>query len=451
MKNKFKEIPPAPYEIPEEDDSLSIASRISHEKKILAICLNYSKVPDAVNDSYFQALEHIEIFKAISYFSRNDRFFDVSLIKDYLENNFKNQILSNKVEAISSEFADINYETYSEYLKYIQENTISNKALDISQKINDHVRKGDLTFIRQAAKALENIEVVKDKQEKNMKESLDKAFFMLEQNSKRESDIIGVPTGIPSLDLYTSGLNKTDLIILAARPGMGKTATAINFINKAETSVGFISSEMPYEQLAYRILALETSINAQKFRAPKKITEVEWEKLRVARERMENLPIYINDKASICIQEIEEQAKIWQDKFDIKVLYIDYLQRIHFKGQGFEKMPRHERVGMIAQYSKEIAKKLEIPVVQLAQINREVEKEGDGRPSLADIKDSGMIEQEADEVIYIYRKPQKDINAIADMELGILKNRHGPLGIIECKWNPSIMKVYEEEDESSPF
>lgn len=433
------------------DDNFAYRNRIENENKLISILLNNSSKPESVHDVLFNSLDNIEIFKVIEFFHKNEKFFDKEIVKDYLKDTFKNTILANKIEVICTQNKDLNIETFHDYVTFIQKDNTTNKVREIISNISVRVEKGDFSSIRQAAKDLENIEVVKDKREKNMKESMDKAFFLLEQNAEREGSIVGVPTGIPTLDDHISGLNKTDLVILAARPGMGKTATAINFINNANASVGFISSEMPYEQLAYRILALDTGVNAQKFRMPKKLTQSEWESLRIARERLASLPIYINDKASICIQEIEEQAKMWQDKYDIKVLYIDYLQRIHYKGAGFEKMPRHERVGMVAQYSKEIAKRLEIPVVQLAQINRDVEKEGDGRPSLADIKDSGMIEQEADEVIYIYRKPQKDINAITDMELGILKNRHGPLGIVDCKWNPSIMKVYEEEDTSAPF
>lgn len=433
------------------NENFAHRNRIENENKLISIMLNNSSKPESVTDILFNSLDNIEIFKVIEYFNKNERFFDKEIVKDYLKDTFKNTILSNKIEIICEKNKSLNIETFHEYIDFIKKDNTTNKVKEIISNISEKIEKGDFSSIKQASKELDNIEISKDKREKNMKESMDKAFFLLEQNAQREGDIVGVPTGIPTLDDHISGLNKTDLIILAARPGMGKTATAINFINNANSSVGFISSEMPYEQLAYRILALDTGVNAQKFRMPKKLTELEWESLKKARERLASLPIYINDKASICIYEIEEQAKIWQDKYDIKVLYIDYLQRIHYKGAGFEKMPRHERVGMIAQCSKEIAKRLEIPVVQLAQINRDVEKEGDGRPTLADIKDSGMIEQEADEVIYIYRKPQKDINAIADMELGILKNRHGPLGVVNCKWNPSVMKVYEEEDTTTPF
>jgi replicative DNA helicase len=301
---------------------------------------------------------------------------------------------------------------------------------------------------------LQQIDIFEKSYSIEMDKAVENSLFMLEENMKSETGFVGIETGIETLDDVTGGFHKKDLIIVAARPGQGKTSSVINFLsNNDHAEAGFITSEMPYEQLVYRMIALRASINAQKFRSPKYITEEELVVIKNMARVLAARKIYINDKPAITMHEIAEQARRWKEENDIKILYVDYLQRIRYEGKGFEKMPRNEKVGMIAQESKELAKELGIPVVQLAQLKRGSDKNKDEKPSMDDLKDSGMIEQEADLIMYLHKDatPKEEIIEVDDMEIGILKSRHGPIGIIPCEWHAQYMKIKEKIEYELPY
>lgn len=425
------------------------------QKNIIGLMLKYKKNNEKVVESFFTKKEYLEIYKAMHFLFKNEHSFDQESVYLVLYNRYKNKNWKEKLSIIVNSIKDTEFETIESYIQIIQEEEIKEKAIEISDNLKKNIIKGEIFYIKEAAQELSNIKTFEKKNDIILNKSLETAFFKLEEQRDSDADFNGVPTGITLLDQNTGGLKPTDLIILAARPGQGKTATAINFLyNALSFESGFISSEMPHDQLSLRLLALDSEVNAQKLRMPKKLLSHEWAALRNSMEKLRNHKVYINDKPTISIQEVEEQAKIWKEEKDIKILFIDYLQRLTYNGKGADKMPRSERVGLIAQHSKEIARKLEIPVVQLAQINRDVDKHGgDGRPKLSDLKDSGMIEQEADLVIGLYKNINGmiDINAECDLELLLLKNRHGPLGTVLTTWSPSIMKVLNKENIELPY
>lgn len=424
------------------------------EEKILSVILNQGQVPENINEHVFSSLTYKEVFLGIKHFSDQDEEgrFDSEAVGHLLtkrrqNDKWKNEIIPNIMK--KTEGKNVKFENY---LSILKEQNIGIKANEIANNIQKHIKNGDLDYLKLAAAELNGIELFEDSGYDTLQEALNTAMFNLDEKINSDSEHSGIPTGIPTLDDTTGGLQKSDLIILAARPGQGKTATAINFAYNGNVPCGFISSEMPSEQLALRLLSLDSGVNAQKIRNPKKLLPDEIQALKESAKRLEKeKEIYIDDKPNISIQEVREKVKVWKEKYDIQSLYIDYIQRLTYKAPGSDNMPRHERIGMVALESKEIAREFNIAVIGLAQISRGAEKNDgtNGRPMLSDLKDSGMIEQEADLVICPFRENTSgmDVNAVTEMEILLLKNRHGPLGEIDAVWIPKNMKIIEVDDE----
>lgn len=439
------------FDEPDFDNGNSEFQLHEIEETVLSIILNNKQMPEGINEHIFTNLTYKEVYKGVFHFSEQneDNVFDpkaVGLLLSKRRNNdkWKDSIIPDIIEKTENEEFLI-----ENYLSILKEEQVSIKAKEIAQQIIHNVNKGDIDYLKKAASELNDIEVFEDQGYDSLVDAVDTAMFELDEKINSDSELSGVPTGIETLDDTIGGLQKSDLIILAARPGQGKTATAINFAYNSGAACGFISSEMPSSQLATRLLSLDSGVNAQKLRNPKKLNSLEVRQLKESSIKLKNeKEIYITDKPSISIQEVKEIAKKWKEKYDIKVLFIDYLQRLTYKAPGSENMPRHERVGMIALEAKEIARELDISVVGLAQISRGSEKNDatGGQPMLSDLKDSGMLEQEADLVICPWRENTSgmDVNSETEMIILILKNRHGPLGEIPVLWIPKNMKIIED-------
>jgi replicative DNA helicase len=292
----------------------------------------------------------------------------------------------------------------------------------------------------------------------SIKETLDKTLLA----RKRDSHISGVSTGFTDLDKMLSGLQQSDLFILAGRPSMGKTAIAINiavnsckYLNpdlddkKNLKAVGFFSLEMSSDQLASRILSMECSINATKFRTGQ-LSENEWEVVATRSAEIAKMPFFIDDTPALSISAIRTRARRMLRKNNLGLLVIDYLQLIRGSSSRSAEN-RVQEVSEITQGLKAIAKELNIPVIALSQLSRAVEQREDKRPQLSDLRESGSIEQDADVVAFIYRdsyykertrppenevdKFQKWKNEMQQVahkaEFIIAKQRNGPVGSVE--------------------
>lgn len=292
----------------------------------------------------------------------------------------------------------------------------------------------------------------------SIKETLDKTLLA----RKRYSHISGVSTGFADLDKMLSGLQQSDLFILAGRPSMGKTAIAINiavnackYLNpdlddkKNLKAVGFFSLEMSSDQLASRILSMECSINATKFRTGQ-LSENEWEVVATRSAEIAKMPFFIDDTPALSISAIRTRARRMLRKNNLGLLVIDYLQLIRGTSSRSAEN-RVQEVSEITQGLKAIAKELNIPVIALSQLSRAVEQREDKRPQLSDLRESGSIEQDADVVAFIYRdsyykertrppenevdKFQKWKNEMQQVahkaEFIIAKQRNGPVGSVE--------------------
>lgn len=300
------------------------------------------------------------------------------------------------------------------------------------------------TVLDRLETALSGIRIWEGRQEQNMA-TLGALFLKdLEQRSKAPDGLVGVPTGLIDLDRKTGGWQGSDLIIIAARPGMGKSAMAYSMAkNAAEMGkpIGIITPEMTSLQVYYRMAAQVSEIDSERLRKGT-LTESEWQQIQTAVEKLMTLPIYFDETPGINILDLKSKARQWVKKYGIMALYVDYLQLITTTVENGKVGNRDGEVGLISRSLKNLAKELNIPVIALSQLSRAVETRGGSkRPILSDLRESGNIEQEADVVAFIYRPEYykiledengQSLKGIAEIILA--KHRHGALDAVKVRY-----------------
>lgn len=254
----------------------------------------------------------------------------------------------------------------------------------------------------------------------------------------RDGKIKTTLSGIPDLDEAIGGWHDSDLVVIAGRPAMGKTAVLMNLVLNAGVPAGVISGEQPREQVGMRAVAIDGSVSIQGMRTAK-LEDDHWKRLMASSKKLHNAPIWINDMPAPSLTEIQRQARAWVHRHGVRILFIDYIQKIEVGGDA----KRHEQVGIVVRGLKSLARELNIPIIALAQVKREVESRSEKRPTMGDISDSSEVEKEADQVITLYRdevyddeSPDKGI-----IEFYICKNRHGPTGTVKAVWRGEYMQV----------
>ena len=305
----------------------------------------------------------------------------------------------------------------------------------------------------------------------SIKDELTEAWERLEHLQKHENLIRGVPSGFPQLDSLLAGFQKSDLIILAARPSMGKTALALDIARhtatKHGTSVGIFSLEMSSQQLVDRMLAAQAGVDSWRLRTGKIKGEDEFERLQEGMGALSEAPIYIDDKASTTVLSMRSVARRLKMEKDLKLIIVDYLQLITpTNTRSADSLV--QQVTEISRSLKAMARELEVPVLALSQLSRAVEQRR-GRPRLSDLRDSGSIEQDADVVMFIHRDDKMNENSDRPgiAEILIEKHRNGPVGKVELRFDEakttflSIDKsdfgdftpaaVVEGDDSETPF
>ena len=277
---------------------------------------------------------------------------------------------------------------------------------------------------------------------------LKKTFAHLANIQAMGDGVTGVPSGFSKFDEMTSGMQRGDLLILAARPSMGKTALALNMVANAwhaGFSVGIFSLEMSAEQLVLRLLSSESQIPHQKIRNAM-ITSDEWMELTNTAAKLAEAKIFIDDSATMTILELRAKARRLKARHNIQLLVIDYLQLIH-GGQHYEN--RTQEISLISRSLKSLAKELDIPVLALSQLSRSLESRMDKRPLLSDLRESGAIEQDGDVIFFIYRdviyNPETEHPDISEVIIG--KQRNGPVGSSYVRFIGELTRFEDIEGE----
>jgi replicative DNA helicase len=268
-----------------------------------------------------------------------------------------------------------------------------------------------------------------------MGEVLDRFFDQIDYLQQHRGDVVGVATGFSDFDQLTGGLQRSDLIIVAARPSMGKTSLALGMAYGAavghQKTVGIFSLEMSAEQLVQRILSMETGVDTHRLRLGQ-IDDNEWDRISRAFGRLSEAPIFVDDASSSSIMDIRSKARRLQAEQGLDLIIVDYLQLM----SGRRSENRVQEISEISRGLKGLARELNVPVVALSQLSRAVESRSDHRPMLSDLRESGSIEQDADIVVFIYRedKYEDDSEKKGIAEIILAKHRNGPVGSVNLRF-----------------
>lgn len=339
-----------------------------------------------------------------------------------------------------------------QYIKIVEEksalraliktaNDLINLGYDQTQEVED--------ILDSAEKRI--FDVIQNRNQKGytpIKDILVDSFTQLEQLYNQKQHITGIPTGFADLDYITAGLHPSDLVIVAARPAMGKSAFALNIATnaavRANKAVAIFSLEMSKEQMTNRILCSEAMVDSSKVRTGK-IEDDDWTKLAEASGTLSTSQIFIDDTPGISVMEIRAKCRKLKLEKDIGLVVIDYIQLV--QGSNKKNGTREQEISEISRSLKILAKEIGVPVIALSQLARSVEQRPDHRPMLSDLRESGAIEQDADIVMFLYRDDyyNKDSEKKDIAEVIIAKHRGGSLGTVDLLWLGSYTKFVNLE------
>ena len=282
----------------------------------------------------------------------------------------------------------------------------------------------------------------------SMGEVLDRFFDQIDYLQQHRGEVVGVATGFSDLDQLTGGLQRSDLIIVAARPSMGKTSLALGMAYGAaighQKTVGIFSLEMSAEQLVQRVLSMETGVDSHRLRLGQ-IDDGEWDRISRAFGRLSEAPIFIDDAAGASIMDIRSKARRLQAEHGLDIVIVDYLQLM----SGRRSENRVQEISEISRGLKGLARELNVPVVALSQLSRAVETRADHKPMLSDLRESGSIEQDADIVLFIYREDKYDEDSEKEIADSLIaKHRNGPVGAINLRFFERTARFADLGDES---
>lgn len=333
------------------------------------------------------------------------------------------------------------------YASIVAEKSVLRRLIRTATKIveDGYTREDEVAeLLGEAEKQIMEVASRKNSSDfKHIKGVLVETYDHVEQLQNRQGDITGIPTGFRDLDKLTAGFQRGDLIIVAARPSVGKTAFALNVAQavgtKTDENVAIFSLEMGAEQLVMRMLCAEGNIDAQVLRTGALTTE-DWGKLTLAMGALSRAGIYIDDAAGIRINDIRAKCRRLKQEHGLGMILIDYLQLI--QGSGKAGQNRQQEVSDISRSLKGLARELEVPVIALSQLSRGVEQRQDKRPMMSDLRESGSIEQDADIVAFLYRedyydKETEDANTI---EIIVAKQRNGPTDTVKLAFKKEYNK-----------
>lgn len=437
---------------------------IEAEQAVLgAVFLNTDALADAMEyveaDDFYRRAHQI-LFQAMVDLNNDGEAIDVLTVQNYLTTN--NQLDDVGGVAYIAELATSvpTAANAGYYAKIVEEKSMLRRLISTATNIITQANNGDDDVPSLLDSAERQIMDVSERRNRSgfreIKDVLNETLSDIDRLSQQSEDITGLPTGYREFDKMTAGLQPDNLIILAARPAVGKTAFALNIAQNVatstDTSVAIFSLEMSAESLVNRMLCAEGSINANHLRTGQ-LDEGEWQNLIVAMGALSNTSIFIDDTPGIKMAEIRAKCRrLAKEKGNLGLVVIDYLQLI----EGSNKESRQQEVSEISRQLKKLAKELSVPILALSQLSRGVEQRQDKRPVLSDIRESGSIEQDADIVAFLYRddyyergesKSEEDgddqdsLNQdVGEVELIIEKNRAGARGTVKLLFIKSYNK-----------
>ncbi len=422
-------------------------------------------VIDILKSDIFYKEAHQIIFEAIHGLFRESKPVDMLMVTDRLKTMGKLEIvggahyiayLTNRVVSA----ANIEYHARIIAQKYIQRRLIEVSSEIINEAFEDSIDVFEL-LDRSENKLFEINENNLRRGIEFMPELLRSAKDQIEKASKIEDGLSGIPSGFKDLDTLTAGWQKDDLIIIAARPGMGKTAFVLSMAKNMAVGnnrpVAIFSLEMGATQLVMRIISSEAGVSSEALRKGD-LSPEQWKSLNENIDNLSKAPIYIDDTPALSVFDLRAKARRLKQQFDIQCIIVDYLQLM--SGHTEKGGNREQEISNISRSLKALAKELNIPVITLSQLSREVEKRGGmKRPMLSDLRESGAIEQDADMVLFIYREAYyfkddpafQDEEAKSKAELIIAKHRNGPIDTVNLRFISQFARFEGLEKSFSEF
>ena len=415
-------------------------------------CMN--KIVEHVKPESFYKPAHRYVYEAMLQLYNSEDKIDIVSVSDVLNINQKLELVGGRAFINDLSYKTITTANVEYYAKIIQEKAIKRSLINAGSEIIDSGY--DLNPIEESLENAQKLiyDIASQKASKALtpiKELVYDSYAKIEERYNNSDKLTGVPTNFYDLDDLTNGLQKSDLIILAARPAMGKTSLALNIAQnvalKSKVPVALFSLEMSKEQLVQRLLCAEAEVDTQRLKTGK-MQAKDWEKLAVAMDSFSQAPMYIDDTAGVTITDLRAKCRrLAMSEKKLGLIVIDYLQLI--EGTGRE--DRLQQISSISRGLKILAKDLNVPIIALSQLSRAVEGRTDKRPQLSDLRDSGSIEQDADIVMFIYRDEyyktnsededmeQKATNK-GEAEIIIAKHRNGPIGTVRLLFQSNITK-----------
>ena len=439
-----------------ENEQFLIETYLPHnflaEKMILSCLLLNSEIIEftiekvPVEAFYFK--NHQEIYKAIILMYQNKIHIDIVTLVNFLQENG----LLNKVGGIQilieliSQIPNLIY--FEEYIRLIKDKFFRRCLIKLGYEainsgyITNMTLEEILTEFEQ--KVFNLTTETKTQKIFNSAEVLNEIFSDLKEKFLNRN-LIGLKSGFYDLDSIIQGFQKSDLIILAGRPSMGKTALSlnilINVIQQSKLPVLFFSLEMSKEQIMYRLLAMETNINQMRLRNGK-LSQNDWIKINKMVPILSKIPLFIDDTSDLSIQNIRSKIKtVLFEQNQIGLVIIDYLQLM--QNSRLKTENRAQELSQITRSLKILAKEFNVPIIALSQLSRNVENRVEKKPVLSDLRESGSIEQDADLVLMLYKKESSNLNQINEIDLIIAKQRNGPIGSVTLNFNTKNNKFMD--------
>ncbi len=441
----------------------------------------YDEIAPIINSQKFFDPIHIKIFETIEMLIGKGLLANPVTLKNHFENDKGLQQLGGQEYLVKiTKFSTTSPKQVLDYANIVHEMHVRRELIKISENVlneasnkNEAISSGE-EMIQNAEKSLFDLAERGHFNRSFLKfeNALKQTIEMARNAYQNEEGIVGVPTGLTDLDSRLGGMHKQDLIIIAGRPSMGKTALATNIAFHAakniekkgsKSTVAFFSLEMSSEQLSTRILSEQSRIRSNDIRRGK-VSEKEFEQFIETSKNIYNLPLYIDETPAISISAISNRSRRIKRLFGLDLIVIDYIQLMRSSGNR-RNDGRVQEISEITQGLKALAKELDVPVLALSQLSRAVEQRDDKKPQLADLRESGSIEQDADVVMFVYRAAyylerkeptlgsiehaewQQKMDEISSLaEIMISKQRHGPTGNVKVEFEAMYTKFKDLEN-----
>ena len=460
-----------------ENSEKQLPCNIEAEQAVIASILVSNDIYDEISSildsqKFFDPI-HVKLYETIETLISKGLLANPITLKNHFENNEGLKELGGQEYLIKITKFSTSVKQAIDYANIVQEMHVRRELIKISQSVLDEVStNSDVgtsgeTIIQNTEKSLFDLAERGHFNQSFMKfdSALKQTIDMAKSAYQNEEGLVGVPTGLTDLDSRLGGLHKQDLVIIAGRPSMGKTALATNIAfhaakniekKKSKSTVAFFSLEMSSEQLSTRILSEQSRIRSNDIRRGK-VSEKEFEQFIETSKNISELPLYIDETPAITIAAISNRSRRIKRLFGLELIVVDYIQLM--RSSGKKEYNRVQEISEITQGLKALAKELNVPVLALSQLSRAVEQRDDKKPQLADLRESGSIEQDADIVMFVFRESyylqnkeptvgsiehaewQTKMNEISHLaEIMISKQRHGPTGNVKVEFEAMYTK-----------